>query len=91
MKRRSGCELATVEHICRSFSGSLGLLYRYGAMAYIGGGFTSQLHSIIEATVYGLPAAFGPRTERKVTPDDLCDLGVGTVVTVRSREIPLFL
>ncbi len=70
------CNVLIVDHV-----GSLGLLYRYGAMAYIGGGFTSQLHSIIEATVYGLPAAFGPRTERKVTPDDLCDLGVGTVVT----------
>lgn len=60
--------------------GSLALLYRYGAMAYIGGGFTSQLHSIIEATAYGLPTAFGPRTERKVTPAQLCELGIGRIV-----------
>ena len=65
-----------VDHV-----GSLAMLYRYGVMAYIGGGFTRQLHSIIEATVYGLPTAFGPRTERKVTPAQLCRLGIGTVVT----------
>lgn len=64
--------------------GSLALLYRYGAMAYIGGGFTSQLHSMIEATAYGLPTAFGPRTERKVTPAQLCALGIGRIVETES-------
>ena len=60
--------------------GQLAYLYRLGTMAYIGGGFTSQLHSLIEATVYGLPVAFGPRTERKVTPAQLEELGVATKV-----------
>jgi len=61
--------------------GQLSRLYRYGTMAYVGGGFTPQLHSIIEASVYGLPVAFGPRTERKVTPTQLCQLQVGRIVT----------
>jgi 3-deoxy-D-manno-octulosonic-acid transferase len=61
--------------------GQLSRLYRYGTMAYVGGGFTPQLHSIIEASVYGLPVAFGPRTERKVTPKQLCQLQVGRIVT----------
>lgn len=70
------CRVIIIDHI-----GSLAMLYRYGAMAYVGGGFTPQLHSIIEATVYGLPVAFGPRTERKVTPQQLCEAGVGAIVT----------
>lgn len=60
--------------------GALSYLYRYGSWAYVGGGFTPYLHSIIEATVYGLPVAFGPRIERKVTPQELADRGIGTVV-----------
>lgn len=61
--------------------GMLVYLYRLGTMAYIGGGFTRQLHSVLEATVYGLPIAFGPRTERKVTPQQLVNLGLGRIVS----------
>lgn len=62
------------------FLGALAYLYRYGKWAYVGGGFTPYLHSIIEATVYGLPVAFGPRIHRKVTPNDLIRLGIGSIV-----------
>lgn len=61
--------------------GKLAYLYRYGTWAYVGGGFTPLLHSVIEATVYGLPVAFGPCIERKVTPQQISDLGLGRVVT----------
>lgn len=60
--------------------GMLAYLYRLGTMAYIGGGFTRELHSVLEATVYGLPIAFGPRTERKVVPLQLVEMGLGTIV-----------
>lgn len=60
--------------------GKLAYLYRYGTWAYIGGGFTPLLHSVIEATVYGLPVSFGPRIERKVTPQQLIELGLGAIV-----------
>lgn len=41
--------------------GMLSRLYRYGAIAYIGGGFTkSGIHNSIEAAVYGIPVLFGP-------------------------------
>lgn len=61
--------------------GMLAYLYRLGTMAYIGGGFTRELHSVLEATVYGLPVSFGPRTERKVVPQQLIELGLGTIVS----------
>ena len=59
--------------------GMLAYLYRLGTMAYIGGGFTRELHSVLEATVYGLPIAFGPRTERKAVAQKLVDLGLATI------------
>lgn len=58
--------------------GQLAYLYRYGRMAYVGGGFTRQLHSILEPAVYGLPISFGPRTERKVLAKLLLKLGTAT-------------
>lgn len=61
--------------------GILPYLYRYGSMAYIGGGFTRYLHSVLEATVYGLPVAFGPRIERKVTPQQLIRRNLGRIVS----------
>ena len=30
-------------------------------MAYIGGGFGSGIHNILEAAVYGMPVIFGPK------------------------------
>ena len=35
-------------------------LYFYGNLAYIGGGFGSGIHNILEAAAYGIPVIFGP-------------------------------
>ncbi len=40
--------------------GLLSSLYRYGAIAYIGGGFGAGIHNILEAATFGLPVIFGP-------------------------------
>ena len=40
--------------------GHLSSLYRYGKIAYIGGGFGKGIHNILEAATYGLPVVFGP-------------------------------
>ncbi|MDR3219624.1 MAG: 3-deoxy-D-manno-octulosonic acid transferase [Dysgonamonadaceae bacterium] len=40
--------------------GLLSSIYRYGDVAYIGGGFGVGIHNILEAAVYGLPVLFGP-------------------------------
>jgi 3-deoxy-D-manno-octulosonic-acid transferase len=44
--------------------GMLSSLYRYGSIAYIGGGFGVGIHNILEAAVFGLPVIFGPRYEK---------------------------
>lgn len=61
--------------------GQLAYLYRLGRWAYVGGGFTRLLHSVIEPVVYGLPVAFGPNIGRKVTPAQLIAEGIGARVT----------
>lgn len=65
--------------------GMLSRLYRYGQWAYVGGGFTPLLHSVIEPSVYGLPVAFGPYTNRKVTPTQMSAIGIGKAVS-NSKE-----
>ena len=40
--------------------GLLSSIYQYGNIAYIGGGFGNGIHNILEASVFGLPAIFGP-------------------------------
>lgn len=44
--------------------GVLNKIYRYGYLAYIGGGFTDGIHNILEPAVYGLPVIFGPKYEK---------------------------
>ncbi|MDE6860206.1 MAG: 3-deoxy-D-manno-octulosonic acid transferase [Duncaniella sp.] len=61
--------------------GALAYLYRYASWAYVGGGFTKLLHSIIEPAVYGIPVAFGPNIHRKVTARQMIDLGIGTALS----------
>ena len=40
--------------------GLLSSIYRYGHVAYIGGGFGRGIHNTLEAAVYGIPVIFGP-------------------------------
>lgn len=44
--------------------GLLSSLYRYGTIAYVGGGFGTGIHNVPEAAVYGIPVIFGPRHEK---------------------------
>lgn len=40
--------------------GFLSGIYRYGQVAYVGGGFGVGIHNTLEAAVYGIPVIFGP-------------------------------
>lgn len=44
--------------------GMLSSLYRYGSIAYIGGGFGKSIHNTLEAAVYGIPVVFGPMYQK---------------------------
>lgn len=55
--------------------GMLSSLYRYGTIAYIGGGFGKGIHNILEAATFGLPIIFGPNYQRFKEAIDLVTLG----------------
>lgn len=44
--------------------GLLSSLYKYGDVAYIGGGFGVGIHNILEAATFGLPVIFGPNYKK---------------------------
>lgn len=56
--------------------GLLGRAYQHATVAYVGGAFGSGLHNILEATAYGLPVVFGPKTNRFPDADELVELGL---------------
>lgn len=55
--------------------GKLSTIYRYGKIAYIGGGFGTGIHNINEAAVYGMPIVFGPKYGKFKEAKDLIALG----------------
>ena len=57
--------------------GMLSAIYRYGQIAYIGGGFGIGIHNTLEAAVYGIPVLFGPNYKRFKEACDLIDAGGG--------------
>lgn len=51
--------------------GLLSSIYKYGSVAYIGGGFGAGIHNILEPAVFGLPVIFGPNHEKFKEATDL--------------------
>ncbi len=72
----SHCQVLIID-----FIGALAYIYRYCAYAYVGGGFTPYLHSILEPAVYGIPMSFGPKIHRKNAAKELTELKVAQMVT----------
>lgn len=55
--------------------GMLSSLYKYGQVAYVGGGFGKGIHNILEASTFGLPVLFGPKYEKFQEAVELVNLG----------------
>lgn len=60
--------------------GLLSSIYRYGEIAYVGGGFGVGIHNILEAAVYGIPVIFGPRYHKFMEAKHLLEVKGGFVV-----------
>jgi 3-deoxy-D-manno-octulosonic-acid transferase len=60
--------------------GYLVSVYKYAKIAYIGGGFTTGIHSILEPAVYGMPVIFGPDYHKFHEAIELIQLGAAHVV-----------
>ena len=62
--------------------GMLSSLYRYGAVAFIGGGFNKGgIHNVLEPAVFGLPVLMGPVYQKFVEAVALVDASLAFPVS----------
>ena len=67
--------------------GILSSLYRYGKVAYIGGGFGAGIHNTLEAAVWNVPVVFGPNYQKFREARALIACGGGySVASYRQME-----
>ncbi len=64
--------------------GLLSSIYRYGNIAYVGGGFGVGIHNVLEAAVYGMPVLIGPNN--KAFREAQALLSLGGCIEVRNQE-----
>lgn len=64
--------------------GLLSSIYRYGEIAYIGGGFGVGIHNTLEAAVYGIPVIFGPKYQNFQEAVGLIE--AGGAYSIKNRE-----
>lgn len=73
--------------------GMLSKLYRYGSVAYIGGGFGTGIHNILEAVTFGKPVLFGPNHHKFKEALDIIARGGGfshnNADSLRRNLVPL--
>lgn len=65
--------------------GMLSSLYKYGTLAFIGGGFGKGIHNILEAATFGLPVVFGPNYQKFNEAKQLIQKG-GAFSVVNAHE-----
>ncbi|MBS1647989.1 MAG: 3-deoxy-D-manno-octulosonic acid transferase [Bacteroidetes bacterium] len=70
--------------------GILSHIYRYGAAAYIGGGFTNGIHNILEALVYEVPVAFGPHHKKFIEAQESLQIGIATEIASEEELYSFF-
>ena len=61
--------------------GLLSSIYKYGEVAYVGGGFGVGVHNLLEAAVYGMPVFFGPNNKKFQEAAKLKECGGGLEIS----------
>ena len=56
----SKADVETADCMIIDCYGLLSSIYRYGNIAYVGGGFGVGIHNVLEAAVWNIPVIFGP-------------------------------
>ena len=70
--------------------GMLSSLYRYGKIAYIGGGFGAGIHNTLEAAAFGLPVIFGPKYAKFQEAKDLISIGAAQSISSEGSLLSAF-
>lgn len=78
-------DINTTDCIIIDCFGMLSSIYRYGTVAYIGGGFGAGIHNILEAAVYGMPVIWGPNYTKFREAKDLIKAGGGFSITDKNE------
>jgi len=68
--------------------GILSNVYKYGSLAYVGGGFGSGIHNILEAVTFGLPIVFGPNYQKFKEANELINQN-GAISISNYKELTL--
>jgi 3-deoxy-D-manno-octulosonic-acid transferase len=84
---KSKIKLRTALHSSGSYSeaqvlildcvGVLKHLYQYSSVNYVGGGFGTGIHNLLEPTSFGRPVLFGPNSHKFLEARELIELGAG--------------
>ncbi len=64
--------------------GKLFALYQFASFSYVGGGFGSGVHNVLEPAVWGVPTIVGPNHKRSKEISAL--IGLGAAVEVQNRD-----
>ncbi|MFT4071882.1 MAG: glycosyltransferase N-terminal domain-containing protein [Dysgonamonadaceae bacterium] len=64
LSQADGKDLSMYDCLIVDCFGLLSSIYRYGQIAYIGGGFGVGIHNVLEAAVYGIPVIFGSNYQK---------------------------
>lgn len=70
--------------------GYLASAYRYGQIAYVGGGFGIGIHNTLEPAAFGIPVVFGPNYHKFREAKELINQGAGFSISSQ-RELLLCL
>lgn len=73
-----------VSYIIVDTIGDLAHLYALGSLAYVGGGFGSGIHNILEPAAHGIPVIFGPRYQKFIEAVSL--IQSGAAMSIDSSE-----
>lgn len=76
-RKAHGAEAEGVRYLIVDCFGLLASIYRYAAVAYVGGGFGAGIHNINEAAVWSTPVIFGPNNRKFKEAADLQAAGGG--------------
>jgi 3-deoxy-D-manno-octulosonic-acid transferase len=70
-EQNSDCDILLLDKV-----GLLSSAYRYAEAAWIGGGFRTGLHNVLEAAVYQIPVGFGPKYAKFREAAELIEIGI---------------
>ncbi|UCH09363.1 MAG: glycosyltransferase, partial [Fidelibacterota bacterium] len=74
------CQVLIVDGV-----GYLAELYGRGILAYVGGGFSTGVHNVMEAAIAGIPVLFGPRYRRSHEAEQLLEYGGGVCIATAAE------